>query len=120
MAASFLDEQGNSLEAKHAARAALHALAARQAMAVEDRLPAPGMVANVDAHGTVVGAAAALNTSLRIRHDLSLGKHFMPRGEDVLGRKRNGRRRRRSGCREQVLPSTGGDPLLRAHFEDHV
>src|SRR5262249_14445568 len=68
--------QRNLLEAEHAARTALDALAARQAIAAVDGDTAPGMGADIDADRTVVGAAAALDAAGRVGHHLPFGQHL--------------------------------------------
>ncbi|MBV6391382.1 MAG: hypothetical protein KPEEDBHJ_00590 [Anaerolineales bacterium] len=56
------------------ARASRHALAAGQAFVVYDRLPAPGMSADVYADGAVIRADAALHAAMRVGDDNSRRK----------------------------------------------
>src|SRR5271169_3452330 len=73
--------QANAFEAQHAARAAAHTFAARQAIAAVDGQASPGVSADVDADGTVVRADAALHAAPRVRHDLTFRKHLVLREE---------------------------------------
>src|SRR5262249_58313052 len=63
-------KEGDALEAQHAARTALDAFAARQAVAAIDGPAAPCMSAHVDANRAIVRTDAALHAPARLRHDL--------------------------------------------------
>src|SRR5262249_33312078 len=70
-------QQGNAVEGEDAAGAALDTFAAGQAMAVMDRLAAPGVGADIDANRTVVGTDAALDAAHRVGDDLGFGKRLV-------------------------------------------
>jgi len=53
---------------EHAAWTAGNALAACDTAAVTDGLPVPGMAADVDAHGAIEGADAALDAAGGVGH----------------------------------------------------
>lgn len=67
-----------AFKAQHAAWAASHTLAAGQAVTIANRLAAPGVMAYINADGTVVRANAALNASSCFGHDIAFRQHDIP------------------------------------------
>lgn len=63
----FSFKQIRALKTQHTPRTAVDALAAGQAMAGFNRLPFPGMAADINLNGTVIGTNPALHTTGRIR-----------------------------------------------------
>lgn len=70
---------GSLLKAQDAARAAGNTLAASKAAAIIYLRPLPGMTANININGAIIGTDTTLYASRAIRNNISRGLGFTTR-----------------------------------------